>query len=231
MNLPVIFTAQRLPLLIIPLLLILFIPLHLLLPPDPIHIAHYLTDPALAHCAPLTLDRSSPRHRIMILQHFSHHDSKLFPLSRASMASHERYAVAHGYVYRPDEGQYIPETWDRRRRSMNKVHALLRAVLDELSRGDDAVEWIMLVPLLSISVSGSDNALGGRTQIRSLLIQSLLFMTFFLLPLWTHRHSSWPTKISTDLTTVSLYSALATNSFLSSPKSSSPRTPSRHNGI
>ena len=143
MSLPAIFTAQRLPLLFIPLLLILFIPLHLLLPPDPIHIAHYLSDPALAQCAPLTTHRSPPRHPIMVLQHFSYHDPKLYPLSQASMASHERYAMAHGYVYRSDEGQYIPATWDRRRRSMNKVHALLRAVLDELSRGDDAVEWIM----------------------------------------------------------------------------------------
>ncbi len=28
---------------------------------------------------------------------------------------------------------------------MNKVHALLRAVLDELSRGEEGVEWIMSV--------------------------------------------------------------------------------------
>ena len=59
------------------------------------------------------------------------------------MASHRRYAHAHGYVYRADEGKYVPSDWSGRRRSMNKVYALLRAVLDELSREEDGVEWIM----------------------------------------------------------------------------------------
>lgn len=149
MVLPTVLTTPRLPLLALPFLLLL-LPLHLLFLPPPIHISHFLPSPDV-FLAPLS--RPTPLHPIMVLQHFSYHDPALNPLSLASMASHERYSEAHGYVYTKDEGLYVPSQWMGRRRSMNKVHALLRAVLDELGKGADGVEWIMSVDYLTPEAS------------------------------------------------------------------------------
>ena len=145
MALPSILTTPRLPILVLPLLCFILIPLHFIYVPPPIHIPHFITDPLATSCTVPFEQRhpTPPSHPIMILQHFSYHDPKLMSLSLSSMISHQRYAQAHGYLYRADESNYVPSKWSPRRRSMNKIYALLNAVLDELSKGDDGVGWIM----------------------------------------------------------------------------------------
>jgi hypothetical protein len=82
-----------------------------------------------------------PNPSIMVFQHFHLYDDRLRELFEASEASHRRYASVHNYAYRKDTGNYIqdgaPGTG-----YMNKVYALLGAVLDELSKREP-VQWIM----------------------------------------------------------------------------------------
>lgn len=87
----------------------------------------------------------------MIFQHISP-DARIQKLAEVSIQSHQRYADLHGYEYRINLGDYV-EQGDAGTGYMNKIYALLSVVLQELEKGSRAVEWIMLVVVLSITAS------------------------------------------------------------------------------
>ena len=83
-------------------------------------------------------------HRILILQHFLPSEiGTVDALAWASIESHSRYAHAHGYAYYADTGEYVPRSAGVPRGYVNKLHALMRATLNELALGEDGCEWIM----------------------------------------------------------------------------------------
>ena len=109
----------------------------------------------------------SANRRILILQHFNRYSARAVAptpdaLAEASRISHERYAAAHGYGYKPDEGHYMDDPdvpplsetevaagMYRSNPHMNKLSVILHAVLEELAKGPEGAEWISSVPLPS----------------------------------------------------------------------------------
>lgn len=108
---------------------------------------------------PPTQSQSHQRKRtsrpILILQHFppSIPNDPLRGLHEASEKSHERYALAHGYLYMADRGEYIQasdtpnhggDENENEGHQVNKIHALLIAVYGEVRRlENDRVDWIL----------------------------------------------------------------------------------------
>lgn len=59
------------------------------------------------------------------------------------MAQHRRYAEFWGYGYITSTLDLIPSDWTVRQRQMNKIYALMVAVLAELEKGERSSAWIM----------------------------------------------------------------------------------------
>ncbi|WVQ64923.1 uncharacterized protein L199_003093 [Kwoniella botswanensis] len=91
------------------------------------------------------------RQPIIILQHMTDNskspvaknDSRLL-LDRSS-GDHERYAKVHGYRYIQDRTSYVEEGFHSRRKSNNKIHSLIRTMLNELVKPEgERAEWIFM---------------------------------------------------------------------------------------
>lgn len=79
----------------------------------------------------------------MILQHNCHcQQQSLQELVEVSRYQHEKYANAHGYVYEMSSGNFLPKEGWGGAKFMNKVHLLIKVILDEMDR-EDSVKWVM----------------------------------------------------------------------------------------
>lgn len=88
---------------------------------------------------------SSSHPSILLFQHFSFHDSRVYHLQTESIAQHERYARYWGYGYIRSFETYVRPSKGKttRQKQMNKLYGLLKVVLGELEKGDKGAEWIM----------------------------------------------------------------------------------------
>jgi hypothetical protein len=90
---------------------------------------------------------------MLILQHVPP-DGQFMELRQASIASHKRYADVHGYSHRADYGDYVPRSRGWNGRCVNKIHTLLKGVLEEVGKGREGAEWIMYVSHSEVIVIG-----------------------------------------------------------------------------
>lgn len=90
----------------------------------------------------LRLHHPGDQPRIVILQHVFPSDTvsrKLFSLSEAA---YRTYAKHWGYKYVRDDGVYMPNEYEARRKGMNKLYPVLRVMIEELGKADGA-EWML----------------------------------------------------------------------------------------
>ena len=92
----------------------------------------------------LRLHHPGDQPRVVILQHVFPSDTvsrKLFSLSEAA---YRAYAQHWGYKYVRDDGVYMPNEYEARRKGMNKLYPVLRVMIEELGKADGA-EWMLCV--------------------------------------------------------------------------------------
>jgi hypothetical protein len=80
--------------------------------------------------------------RIVILQHVFPSDTVSRRLFSLSEAAYKSYADYWGYKYVRDDGVYMPNEYEARRKGMNKLYPVLKVMIEELGK-EDGAEWML----------------------------------------------------------------------------------------